>query len=116
MRRSIPHDLEHMLHAMDLGLAGKGVLVTGGGAASVRQRYGPSRPRVPGGDPLPVERRRGRAARGRDRGIPLQADLTDEAAADALIPAAVEALGRLDVCVANAGVWSTSRCRSSTCR
>jgi 3-oxoacyl-[acyl-carrier protein] reductase len=38
-------------------------------------------------------------------GVPLQADLTDEAAADALVPAAVEALGRLDACVANAGVW-----------
>jgi 3-oxoacyl-[acyl-carrier protein] reductase len=38
-------------------------------------------------------------------GVALGADLRDEAAADALVPAAVEALGRLDVCVANAGVW-----------
>ena len=38
-------------------------------------------------------------------GVALSADLTDEAAADALVPAAVAALGRLDVCVANAGAW-----------
>ena len=38
-------------------------------------------------------------------GIALQADLRDEAAADALVPAAVEQLGRLDACVANAGTW-----------
>jgi 3-oxoacyl-[acyl-carrier protein] reductase len=38
-------------------------------------------------------------------GVPLQADLRDETAADELIPAAAELLGGLDVCVANAGVW-----------
>jgi 3-oxoacyl-[acyl-carrier protein] reductase len=38
-------------------------------------------------------------------GVPLQADLRDEAAADALVPNAVAALGRLDGCVANAGTW-----------
>jgi len=38
-------------------------------------------------------------------GVALQADLTDEAAADALVPRAVEVLGRLDACVANAGTW-----------
>jgi 3-oxoacyl-[acyl-carrier protein] reductase len=38
-------------------------------------------------------------------GVALQADLRDEASADALVPAAIEALGRLDACVANAGVW-----------
>ena len=38
-------------------------------------------------------------------GVALAADLRDEAAADALVPAAVQALGRLDACVANAGVW-----------
>jgi len=38
-------------------------------------------------------------------GIALNADLRREADADRLIPAAVEGLGRLDVCVANAGVW-----------
>jgi 3-oxoacyl-[acyl-carrier protein] reductase len=39
------------------------------------------------------------------QGVALQADLRDEAQADALVPAAVEALGRLDACVANAGTW-----------
>jgi 3-oxoacyl-[acyl-carrier protein] reductase len=38
-------------------------------------------------------------------GVAIQADLTDERQADALVPKAVEALGRLDGCVANAGTW-----------
>jgi 3-oxoacyl-[acyl-carrier protein] reductase len=38
-------------------------------------------------------------------GTALRADLRDESEANALVPAAVEALGRLDACVANAGVW-----------
>jgi 3-oxoacyl-[acyl-carrier protein] reductase len=38
-------------------------------------------------------------------GVALRADLRDEAQADALVPTAAEALGRLDCCVANAGVW-----------
>jgi 3-oxoacyl-[acyl-carrier protein] reductase len=38
-------------------------------------------------------------------GVALQADLRDEAAADDLVPRAVEVLGRLDGCVANAGTW-----------
>jgi 3-oxoacyl-[acyl-carrier protein] reductase len=38
-------------------------------------------------------------------GIALQADLRDEAQADALVPNAVEVLGGLDACVANAGNW-----------
>ena len=39
-------------------------------------------------------------------GIALAADLTDEQETDALVPAAVESLGRLDVLVANAAVWA----------
>lgn len=38
-------------------------------------------------------------------GVALQADLRDEAQADALVPAGADALGGLDVVVANAGVW-----------
>ena len=38
-------------------------------------------------------------------GVALQADLREEASADGLVPAAVQALGRLDACVANAGTW-----------
>jgi 3-oxoacyl-[acyl-carrier protein] reductase len=39
--------------------------------------------------------------------VALAADLTVEAEVDALVPAAVKQLGRLDVVVANAGVWPT---------
>lgn len=38
-------------------------------------------------------------------GAALEADLREEGAADRLVEQCVEALGRLDVCVANAGVW-----------
>ena len=38
-------------------------------------------------------------------GTPFQADLTIESEADALIPAAVDVLGNLEVLVANAGQW-----------
>jgi 3-oxoacyl-[acyl-carrier protein] reductase len=38
-------------------------------------------------------------------GIAVRADLREEHAADALIPAVVDGLGGLDICVANAGVW-----------
>jgi 3-oxoacyl-[acyl-carrier protein] reductase len=38
--------------------------------------------------------------------IALQADLTQEEEAERLIPAARDALGGLDVCVANAGIWA----------
>lgn len=91
---------------MDTGLAGKGVLVTGGAGgigtaivrafadegASVAIHYRTSR-----------EMAEGLAAE--VGGVALGADLTVEAEADALIPAAVAALGRLDVVCANAGWW-----------
>lgn len=38
-------------------------------------------------------------------GVALSADLRVESEVDALVPQAAEALGRLDVCVANAGAW-----------
>ena len=91
---------------MDLGLHGKGVLVTGGaggiGAATVRAFAAEGARvaihyRTSGAEAEQLAAETG--------GVALQADLTDEAAADALVPAAVAALGRLDVCVANAGVW-----------
>ena len=91
---------------MDLGLAGKAVLVTGGaggiGSAVVRA-FAAEGARVAvhynsSADAAEV------LAKEVD-GVALQADLRDEAQADGLVPAAVEALGRLDVVVANAGVW-----------
>ena len=91
---------------MDLGLEGLGVLVTGGsggiGAASARA-FAAEGARVAvhynrnASGALAIAEEIGGAAVG--------GNLTDEVQADALVPAAVEALGRLDVCIANAGVW-----------
>jgi 3-oxoacyl-[acyl-carrier protein] reductase len=91
---------------MELGLEGAGVLVTGAsggiGAATARTLVGE-------GARVAVHYHSNAAAAealaGRIGGVALQADLRDEAAADALVPAAVDALGRLDACVANAGTW-----------
>lgn len=91
---------------MDLGLNGKGVLVTGGaggiGSAIVRA-FAAAGARVAvhyntsaeGAERLAVE----------VDGVAIGADLTDETEADVVVPQAVEALGRLDICVANAGAW-----------
>lgn len=91
---------------MDTDLAGKGVLVTGGaggiGTAVVRAFAAE-------GAHVAVHYRSSRAAAealaGEIQGLALYADLTIESDADALVPAAVDGLGRLDVCVANAGAW-----------
>lgn len=92
--------------AMDTDLAGKGILVTGGaggiGSAIVRA-FAEEKARV--AIHYRTSKERAAALAADVDGVSLQADLTDEAATDALIPAAVEALGRLDVLVANAGVW-----------
>lgn len=91
---------------MDLGIAGMGVLVTGasggiGGAAA--------RAFAAEGARVAAHHHRGVAAAealvAEIGGTALRADLRDEAEADALVPAAAAALGRLDVVVANAGVW-----------
>jgi 3-oxoacyl-[acyl-carrier protein] reductase len=92
--------------AMDLGLAGTAALVTGasGGIGSATARALAAE-----GVRVAVHyhssRRTAEALATEIGGVPLQADLRDEAAADALVPAAVDQLGRLDACVANAGVW-----------
>ena len=91
---------------MDTDLAGKGVLVTGGaggiGTAVVRA-FAAEAARVA------VHYRSSKSAAealaAEVEGIALPADLTLETDADRLVDEAVEHLGRLDVCVANAGVW-----------
>jgi 3-oxoacyl-[acyl-carrier protein] reductase len=91
---------------MELGLEDTAVLVTGaaGGIGSATARALAAE-----GARVGVHYRSSAAAAERLAaaigGVPLQADLRDEAAADALVPDAVAALGRLDGCVANAGTW-----------
>jgi 3-oxoacyl-[acyl-carrier protein] reductase len=91
---------------MDLGLEGCGVLVTGasgGIGAAVTRLLAAEGARVA----VHYHRNREGAEALADEvgGVALGADLRDEAQADALIPSALQALGRLDACVANAGVW-----------
>jgi 3-oxoacyl-[acyl-carrier protein] reductase len=91
---------------MELGLEGSAVLVTGAargiGAATARTLAAE-------GARVAVHyhssAREAEALAAQIDGVVLQADLRDEAAADALVPQAVDKLGRLDACVANAGTW-----------
>lgn len=93
---------------MDTQLSGKGVLVTGGaggiGSAVVRAFAAE-------GARVAIHYRSSEDAAMRlaaeVRGVALAADLTVEAEVDGLVPAAVNQIGRLDVVVANAGVWPT---------
>lgn len=91
---------------MDLGLRDHGVLVTGGsgGIGSAAARAFAAE-----GARVAVHYHRGRdvaeALAGEIGGFALRADLTREEDADALVPDALAALGRLDACVANAGTW-----------
>jgi 3-oxoacyl-[acyl-carrier protein] reductase len=91
--------------AMDLGLAGSAILITGasGGIGQATARTFAAE-----GARVAVHYRTNRTAAERladEVGeIPLRTDLTQERETDALIPAARDALGGLDACVANAGV------------
>jgi 3-oxoacyl-[acyl-carrier protein] reductase len=91
---------------VDTGLAGLGVLVTGGsggiGAACARG-FAAEGARVAVHWHRGEERARSVAAE--TGGVAVQADLTDEREADRLFAEAREALGRIDVCAAVAGVW-----------
>jgi 3-oxoacyl-[acyl-carrier protein] reductase len=94
---------------MDLGLDGAAVLVTGasGGIGSAVARTLAAE-----GARVAVHYRSNREAADALAadidGVALAADLRDEHEADALVPRAVERLGRLDACVANAGVWPSA--------
>jgi 3-oxoacyl-[acyl-carrier protein] reductase len=91
---------------VETGLAGRGVLVTGasGGIGSaIARALAEEGARVvvhyhTGED-------RARTLAQEIGGVALRADLAREEEADALVPSSVEALGRLDVLVANAGTW-----------
>lgn len=91
---------------MDSGLAGARVLVTGGaggiGAAIVR-RFAAEGARVAVHARTAVDDAVAIATE--VGGAVVLADLTVEDQADAMVPSVVEALGGLDVCVANAGWW-----------
>jgi 3-oxoacyl-[acyl-carrier protein] reductase len=91
---------------MDTGLEGKGVLVTGAGGGiggAVARAFAAEGALV--ALHYRSSRQRAEAIAAEVGGTALQADLTVEAEADALVPAAARALGRLDVLVANAGIW-----------
>jgi 3-oxoacyl-[acyl-carrier protein] reductase len=91
---------------METGLDGKGVLVTGGaggiGSAIVRA-FAAEGAKV--GIHFRTSGERARKLAEETGGGSFGADLTIEAEADALIPAAFAELGRLDILVANAGTW-----------
>lgn len=91
---------------MDLGLNGKGVLVTGGGGgigSAVVRAFAAEKARV--AVHYRTSEARARELADSSGGIALRADLTVEKEVDALLHAAVESLGRLDVLVCNAGAW-----------
>ena len=91
---------------MDLGLAGRRILVTGGAGGIGRAVV---RALAADGAKVAVHYRSSgataEALAAEVGGVAIAADLTDEAAVDALVPTAVAALGGLDGCVANAGAW-----------
>lgn len=89
---------------MDTGLSGAGVLVTGGAGgigAAICEAFAKEGARVAvhfhssGDAAAELATRIG--------GVSLGADLTDAAQADGLVAEALDAIGRLDVCIANAG-------------
>lgn len=91
---------------METELRDKGVLVTGGAGGigtEVVRAFAAEGARVAVHYRSSRERAEGLAAE--IGGIALGGDLSVEDEADRLVPAAVEALGRLDVLVANAGAW-----------
>lgn len=91
---------------MDTGLEGKGVVVTGGaggiGSAVVRA-FAAEGARV--AVHYRSSEKRAAALATEVSGVAIGADLTVESEADDLVTRAAEALGRVDVLVANAGQW-----------
>ena len=91
---------------METGLAGKGVIVTGGAGgigSAICRAFATEGARVA----VHYRRSEGRARALAEEihGATVRADLTVEAEVDAMVPAALDALGAVDVLVANAGNW-----------
>jgi 3-oxoacyl-[acyl-carrier protein] reductase len=95
---------------VDTGLAGKGVVVTGGsggiGSACARA-FAAEGARVVVHYHLGRDRAEALAAE-LPEAVALGADLTDEAQVDELFASGREALGSIDVCAAVAGVWPSA--------
>jgi 3-oxoacyl-[acyl-carrier protein] reductase len=95
---------------VDTGLAGKGVLVTGasgGIGAACARAFAAEGGRVAVHYHRGEERAREVAA-SLDGAPVVQADLTDEREVDQLFEQTREALGRIDICAAVAGVWPSA--------
>ncbi len=91
---------------MDTDLRGKGVLVTGGAGgigSAIARTFAGEGARV--GIHYRSSEERALKLAEELSGAALHADLTVESEVDALIPAAVKELSRLDMLVANAGAW-----------
>jgi 3-oxoacyl-[acyl-carrier protein] reductase len=91
---------------VDTGLNGKGVMVTGGAGgigSAVVTAFAEEGAKV--AVHYLTSHKKATSLAASCGGVALRADLTRENEADALIPAAVEALGRVDILIANAGRW-----------
>jgi 3-oxoacyl-[acyl-carrier protein] reductase len=91
---------------MDLQLGGKGVLVTGAGGflgSAIAAAFAAEGAAVAVHHRDERDRATAEKLAAATGGVVLRADLSLEHEADALVPDAARALGRLDVCVANAG-------------
>lgn len=100
---------EGSLRCVNTGLQDKGVLVTGAGGgigSALVRAFAAERAKV--AVHYRSSKERAEALASEVGGVALQADLTVEREADALVPAAVDGLGRLDVLVANAGTWPSA--------
>ena len=94
---------------MDSELAGKGIVVTGGGGGigqSVVRAFAAEGARV--AVHYRTSKQAAEVLASEVGGVAIGADLRVEAEADRLIPRALKALGRVDVVVANAGVWPSA--------